>query len=90
MPLYLVRTKDFKETIDAVSPSRAACKAFHKLTKIRGNDEPIRFSVVTEGKRYAQCYDVLLETIEFPNEHEILHNIKRKARAIKCESNLDL
>lgn len=85
MPLYLVRWDEFNERYDAVSPSKAACKAFHSVCKTHGTDTPITVSVVTEGKRYAQSYDVRLEAIVAPNDHERLHNITRRTVATKCK-----
>jgi hypothetical protein len=85
MPLYLVRHKDtdFKETVEAVSPSRAACKAFHILTRKHPSlSEPV-ISVITEGKRYDQCYRVALAPVENPTAFERTRGIAKAAKATK-------
>jgi hypothetical protein len=83
MPLYIVRRNSFKDTIEAVSPSRAACKAYHAIVRKHPDVSDPIISVITEGKRYDQLYRVSLVPIESPSAFEASHRITHAATAVK-------
>jgi len=83
MPLYIVRRNSFKDTIEAVSPSRAACKAYHAIVRKHPDVSDPIISVITEGKRYDQLYRVSVVPIESPSAFEASHRITHAAKAVK-------
>lgn len=86
MPLYKVRIfpqNGQSTVVDAVSPSKAACKAFQIFRK-KDNSEICRsVEVFTEGKRASAKYKIERVEIEHPNEHEKLHNIRHRNVAVR-------
>ena len=85
MPLYLVKHESTGTiaSYNAVSPSKAACKAFASQRRKGCADTPMRFQVTTEGLVASKMYSVHLQLIVHKNEHEAKHNITHKAVAFK-------
>lgn len=70
-------------SVNAVSPSKAACKAFASQRRKGSTEKAMRFRVSTEGLVASKVYSVSLEKILQQNEHEAKHNITHKAVAQK-------
>jgi hypothetical protein len=85
MPLYMVKHEGTGNiaSYNAVSPSKAACKAFASQRRKGAQEKSMMFRVTTEGLVASKVYTVGLKEIVSQNEHEAKHNITHKAVARK-------
>lgn len=87
MPLYQVRRMDRQiiRVFEAMTPAKAAIKAFncHRRQNDYSESEIFHCMVYTEGKRSMTEYEVQLQPIENPTEHEKKYNIHNRTIAKK-------
>lgn len=88
MPLYKVRDPLHNECIvlKAISPSKAACRAFHSFRRKYLVTLPYVLDVFTEGKKLVSKYNIDVIAIENPNSHELLHGIHTKTIATRIHN----
>jgi hypothetical protein len=91
MPLYKVRIvpdPKVQTVVEAVSPSKAACKAFQIFRRRNEVNSCRSLEVYTEGKRASAKYKIETVEIANQNEHEKLHDIRHKNVAVRVDEKI--